>query len=346
MKLHCKLLLFYIGMIVLLNSCMKDEPFKLDYIGFTPKELSDGWIISSPENENIDRQKLESAYELLFTEDRFMLYKSMLVIRNGKLIAEAYTKDPNDISRIENIQSVTKSITSILTGIALEKNILNSLNQTFYSIFPDKFGSHLDKKDYTIKQALSMSLPIDFNNSSNYEDFYFNKNTIEYVLSRPIKPELVNRWNYNDATPQLVSYAIECRYGKPLAMFAKEFLFDKLNITSWKWESARDGITFGAVSLYLKPRDMGKIGQRTWIINASTPVYDFPWMKYGYYFYIGADKNYPGGFGAGGHGGQAILWVPVKQLVVVITGWPYVNANEDYEDESDDLFRIIYDSCN
>ena len=62
-------------------------------------------------------------------------------------------------------------------------------------------------------------------------------------------------------TPHLISAAIQERYGKPLSVFADEFLFKPLGITEWKWEAANDGITFGAVSIFMKPRDVAKFGQ-------------------------------------------------------------------------------------
>jgi CubicO group peptidase (beta-lactamase class C family) len=121
--------------------------------------------------------------------------------------------------------------------------------------------------------------------------------------------------------------------GRSLSSFADEFLFKPLGITEWKWESANDGITFGAFSLFMKPRDLAKFGQlllqngkwgnqqivdSTWITEATKPVVttDGPGSSYGYYFWV-----YPAyeGYAAAGHGGQFIFVVPSKELVVIYT---------------------------
>ena len=111
-------------------SCLKDEPVKLEYNGFQPLVISDDWQVSTPAEENMNEDFLNTAYQLIYNNERFVMARSLLVIRNGKIVAEAYPNDPDDAYRIENIQSCTKSFTSILTGIAFEKHYLDSLNQT------------------------------------------------------------------------------------------------------------------------------------------------------------------------------------------------------------------------
>jgi CubicO group peptidase (beta-lactamase class C family) len=162
--------------------------------------------------------------------------------------------------------------------------------------------------------------------------------------------------NYNDGAPQLVSKAIEIKTGKTLAEYAKEKLFAPLNIKEWQWESASDGSTFGAFSLYLKPRDFAKVGQLLlqngrWmdnqIIDESylsvatshlvTSKYNVP---YGFYFWID-DKNE--GFYAHGHGGQILLIVPSKSLVLLYTAWPYTSG--DFFDDAFEMFNLVIDGC-
>jgi hypothetical protein len=82
------------------------------------------------------------------------MVRSLLIIRNGKLVAEKYPNDPGDAYRIENIQSCTKSFTSILIGIAFEKHYFDSLNQTLISIYPDHYTSHQEKEIVSIVMAL------------------------------------------------------------------------------------------------------------------------------------------------------------------------------------------------
>ena len=155
----------------LLVSCLKDEPFKLNYTSSQPIENYDDWQISTPQQENINTQLLGKAYQLVYEDSRFKMATSLLVFRNGKLIAEAYPRDKNDIDKLANIQSCTKSITSILMGNALQNNIIHSIDEKLYSIYPTHFDEDITKRDITISSALTMQTGLEYNNSEHTLDF-------------------------------------------------------------------------------------------------------------------------------------------------------------------------------
>lgn len=351
--------LLVLGVGSVISSCLKDENFKLAYEGFAPVQRTDSWKISTPEAENMNRQRLEQAYRLLYDDKRFTMARSLLVLRHGKLVAEAYPEDKTDIDRLANIQSMTKSFTSILTGIALEKGLLDSLNQPLYSIYPEHFEGQPEKAGITLRHALTMTTGIDFDNSSNTQDLYETKgSSVELVLGLPQKYEPGLVFNYHDGAPQLVSAAVQKRYGKPFSEFARQNLFEPLGIHDFLWERAHDGNTFGAFSLYLKPRDAARFGQlllqngkwdgkqlvdSSWIAEATSVQVNSGVLgtPYGYYFWI-----YPayGAFGADGHGGQRILVVPQKQLVIAYTAWGY--TNESLWDNFNEVVDLILAGCN
>jgi CubicO group peptidase (beta-lactamase class C family) len=341
-----------------LSSCLKDEPFKLEFSGFEPIQRGDDWQTSSPEQENVDRSNLTQAYELLYKDDRFTMARSLLVFRNGKLIAEAYPHDPSDIDVIHNIQSCTKSFTSILTGIAIQDNYIDSIDERLYDIYPEYFDTDADKRTISIEDALTMQTGLEFDNGTHTEKLYkIETNSVEYVLSLPNLYRSGTFMNYNDGAPQLVSKVIEKKTGMSLSAYADTRLLAPLNIKDWKWESANDGTTFGAFSLYLKPRDFGKIGQlllqyghwnnETLIdsvyLQEATDIKvsaNFSSEPYGYYFWI---LPAYGGYAAIGHGGQFLMVVPEKRLVVVYTSWPYTSG--EFFDQRNDLMNLIVNSC-
>lgn len=86
-----------------ISSCLKDEDVKLAYNGFQPLTIDDDWQVSTPAEEKMDEFFLNAAYQLIYSNERFGMARSLLVIRNGKIVAEAYPHDPDDASRIENI---------------------------------------------------------------------------------------------------------------------------------------------------------------------------------------------------------------------------------------------------
>jgi CubicO group peptidase (beta-lactamase class C family) len=339
-------------------SCMKDEPLKLPYSGFTPVELNDGWTISSPAKENMDSLMLDEAFRYFYKEDRFLLGRSMTIIRNGKIVAEAYSRDRNDIHQIQNIKSATKSFTGILACIALQNGILDSVNQRFSDIYPEYFENHQDEKEITIDQALTMRTGLVRDNKNDGYNFFMTKNTVEFALSSQRKYSPGTTFYYTDVNPQLVSYAIQRKYGKPLSEFAKEYLFDPLNIDEWFWQAGRDGVSYGASNLNLKPRDMAKFGQlllqkgkwgnkqiidSAWINKATSVHVNLQGWAYGYYIWLNpVDKV----FWAAGHGGQTIMVAPDLNLVAVVTAWPYVQDNSKWKDNFEvALYKKVLKSC-
>lgn len=341
----------------LVGSCMEDEPFKRPYEGFTPRPLQDGWLISTPESEGMNRQKLDQVFRTAYREDRIRLLRSITVVRHGKIVAEAYAADPEDIHRIQNVKSVTKTFTSILTGIALREKVLDSLNQTFSSIYPEYFAAHTDKKSITLRHALTMRTGLQYIDEEHAYKFRFSENVIDYILSSPMNGPPDALFFYSDDNPTLVSYAIQRRYGKPMAEFANELLFKPLGIADWQWESLNDGISFGGSNMYLKPRDMAKFGQML-LQNGKwegRQIVDSNWIAeatgvkvaqagYGYYFWILKDL---GAFQAAGHGGQSIIVVPGKNLVVVVTAWPYMTDTGWLRDNFEGtLLKDVIAACN
>ncbi|TAL63495.1 MAG: class C beta-lactamase-related serine hydrolase [Bacteroidetes bacterium] len=354
-----KNLLLLLSFPFLFGSCLKDEPFKLEYAGFEPRKINDDWQVSTPENENIDRDILVRAYKLLYRDDRFTMARSLLVFRNGRLVSEAYPNNPDDIYAIYNIQSCTKSFTSILAGIAIQNNEMGQLSERLYDIYPEYFDSDVSKRGITIEDALTMRTGLEFDNSAHTAELYqTDGSSVKYILTRQKLYDPCTIMNYNDGAPHLVSKVIEAKTGKALRDYAGEKLFTPLNIYDWDWESAKDGITFGAFSLYLKPRDFGKVGQlllqngkwenKTIIDSAylseATKIHvsaNYNSEPYGYYFWILPAFN---GYAALGHGGQFLFVAPDKKLVVVYTAWPYTSSQ--FFDQRNELMNIIVNACN
>jgi CubicO group peptidase (beta-lactamase class C family) len=349
-----------VGILALLlcSSCLKNGPFKREYSGYVPEQKNDDWIISTPDDEKIERSVLEQAFGLLYRDDRFWMARSLLVVRNGKLIAEAYPHDPEDADQFANIQSCTKSFTSIMMGVCIQNGIDISVHDKLFDIYPELFDDDPIKREITLSDALSMQTGLEFNNDVNTLQLYqTTSSSAGFVLSFPRLFEPGTVMNYNDGAPQLVSKAIEIKTGMTLAEYAGEYLFKPLNIHEWQWENATDGTTFGAFSLYLKPRDFARVGQlllqngqwhekqvidKDYLAAATAhQVNSYNSIPYGYYFWIN-ERNQ--GYYAHGHGGQILLVVPSKNLVILYTAWPYTSG--EYFDNAFELFNLIVDGCN
>lgn len=88
-----------------------------------PWGYGDDWEVSTPAAEGLDPDRIAELYCHATKLDSIY---SLLIIRNGKLIAEKYFGD-GSIDLKSNLQSVGKSYTSALVGIAFDQGCLTNV---------------------------------------------------------------------------------------------------------------------------------------------------------------------------------------------------------------------------
>lgn len=324
-----------------LAGCVDGRALKLQY-NAVPESLGDDWAIATPESQNVAPTAIENAYGRFFSDDEFRNGISLLVVRNGNLIAEGYARRTSDRTEYEAVQSVTKSVTSILTGVALDEGKIVSLDQTLYQIFPEKFQSESEKRAITLKHLLTMSSGINIDNEHFVVEMVREDpaDPIQYILNKGLYDLPGRRFNYRDADPHLLSFAVQTLAGENLSHYAKSRLFTPLNITNYDWISDRNGTSYGGYGLFLTPRDLAKIGQLmlqrgkwkgqqivsdNWISESTKKQIekdepDTREFEYGYYWWIIPELK---AYTAWGHGGNFVVVIPDKQMVVVLTSMPY-----------------------
>jgi len=344
--------------LLLFSSCLKDEPLKRSYEGFTPIMQNDDWEISTPGVENMNPEVLEQAVRKLYWQDGFLGARALLVFRNGKLVAEVYPRDLEHINEISNVQSITKSFTAILAGIAMEKGNLDTLNTPLYDIYPTYFDDDENKRSITIEHALTMTSGLEFEDDPNFLEFIQHEgNSAEYVLHQPLNDAPGTKFYYSDGSPQLIVKAIEENINQSLEAYADEHLFAPLGIAEYQWEKAKDGTNYGAFGLFLTPRDIGKFGQlllnngiwngqqivrSDWIEKATMIKPDLiggGGQYFGYYLWLNPAN---GAYAARGNGGQFVYIIPEQDLVIVYTASPSISEYLNYEQ---DLVNTIINSC-
>lgn len=314
---------------LLSQGCLVDPDLKAPYAGYEPEPIGDGWEVSSAEAAGLDPSALDYVFERLFSEDAYPTVRSLLVVRHGRLVAEGYSRDRGDRDAPHLVQSVTKSVTSLLMGIALEEGLLD-LDTPLYDLMPEHFDADTRKRILTLRHVLTMTDGLEFHNEEDSGAFmYVPGSSVRHVLSRPLVAEPGSRFYYHDGNPQLAAGALRAAGGWTLEDYAKERLFGPMGIRDYRWEAHADGLSFGAYGLWLRPRDMARIGQLmlqggTWEgrrlvsadwIEASTRIYQNG--DYGFYWWIVEEGAV---YRAAGAGGQIIFVHEQLDLVVVLTG--------------------------
>ena len=321
-------------------TCLTDDPLKKPFQSFIPSDLSDGWAIATPNDVNIDGEVLKNVYKYLHEDYNIWQIRSLLVIRNNKLVAESYMKDNDDRTTPRAIWSCTKQVTGILTGIAVEKGLI-SVEDTMLDHLP-QVSQHPDKSQITIENLLTMKSGIKFSNDGGYNSETDQllrgvpSSSLDFILGLGMRSTPGTQFNYNDGDPHIISAILQKGTGKTTKDWAKEVLFDRIGINRLQWLAYKDGITFGAYGILTTPRELGKIGQL--VLNdgmwGAERIVSSSWIDtmtsskipasethntniiFGYLWWKDTFRNV---MFTWGHGGQFVFINKDKNLIVVMT---------------------------
>lgn len=301
-----------------------------------------GWSTSTPEAQGIDSAVLADALQQI--RARHIPTHSLLIERHGKIVLDAYFYPFAD-DRTHNVYSVTKSVTSMLVGIAMAQHQLNDLNAPVYPLLAMATSDDPRKAHITLANFLSMTSGLDCHgegNSSLLQEMLRSRHLAAYMLGRPTDNDPGTVFNYCGGNSEVVSAVLTRTTGASALDLARAELFAPLGITKVSWPTDPDHVSHGWGDLELQPRDMAKLGY-LWLHNGrwedkqivptdylaealTSHVNVQPGINYGYGMWL-----YPGhtpvDFEANGSGGQRITVIPSLDMVEVMTGGGF-DAND------------------
>lgn len=302
---------------------------------------ADDWKTSTPEKHGMDAELLSEMIKMIEKDEIY----SMLIVKDGCIVSEYY-KEGWDKGSLCRFNSCTKSITSSLIGIAIDKGYIKGVNQKILDFFPELNKPGIDdrKKQITIQHLLSATSGIDWPEwqewNYNIAPMFQSTNWVKFILERPMKTEPGREFNYNTGGSHLLSCIIQKTTGKNALSFAKENLFGPLGISSVTWPTDSDNINTGGHGITMTSRDAAKFGllylnngywngkqviPGKWISESTTKQSEgHQWFgNYGYQWWLksfGSPEPYQTFF-AMGYGGQYIFVVPKASMVVVFSSW-------------------------
>ncbi|MBR9859411.1 serine hydrolase [bacterium] len=301
--------------------------------------------------ESFDSSRYLKLIESLNESDHKI--NSIMVVQNGTIEIEQYFNSKTEES-LQDIRSVTKSITALLTGIAIDKGIIDNIDlriNSLLDISPTKNESP-SKSNITIRHLLTMSTGWDCNDwdkrSKGQEDRMIKKKDLyQCILNLPMEAEPGDTSLYCSMAQILLKRIIEIQSGMSIDSFTKTHLFTPLGIQHYQWgHTQKKEVPSAAKRLYMKSTDLAKIGQlvlqkgrwnkeqivsKAWIEEMLAPFSVIGGMKYGYYWWTVPLKNKDNIIEckvATGNGGQYIFVIEELKLVAVFTGSAY-NSEED-----------------
>ena len=145
------------AILVLLAGCAQPAAPPRPALDYWPTQ---DWRTSTPEQQGMDSQRLGAAFDAIAQQELGL--HSLLIIRNGYIVTEAYFQ-PYERETRHQVASVTKSLISLLTGIALERGEIKSVRQPVLDFFPGRTIANLDqdKRAMTLEDLLAMSPGLD-----------------------------------------------------------------------------------------------------------------------------------------------------------------------------------------
>lgn len=292
---------------------------------------SDKWRTSTPEQQGMDSGILLEMFKEIQKEKTPI--HSVLIIKNGYLVTEAYFSPYNENMK-HSIYSSTKSVISTLVGIAIDEGYIKGVDQKVLDFFPEVQIKRYENlvKDMTVEHLLNMSAGHTEDSSNS---IFLTSNFPQTFFDLHFSSKAGEKFLYDSGATHLLSLIISRATGMSAEAYAKKHLFEPLKIKDYKWDKDPNGTHLGGWGLYLKPKDMAKFGYlimkkgkwnnkqlvpKEWIETATSKHIEAYWGDkraddYGYLWWL----NPVGGFRADGYGGQYIFIIPEKDLVAVFT---------------------------
>lgn len=317
-----------------------------------PERTVDGWATATLKEVALNPAPIRKMVQFIREEQHVNIH-SVLLIKDGRLVLEEYFHGYNR-NKLHFQASVTKSIVSLIVGIAINKKLIPNIDASVLDYFPEyssRIGDAERKKAITLRHLLTMSAGLDWHaldikrrdpRHSTYQ-MWDNGDPVGFVLERHVVTEPGKMWYYNSGLTILLGEVVRKAAGIPIDKFAQLHLFTPLGIRKFQWDGSPSGVVQTDGGLHLLPRDMGKIGllvlqggvwdgkkvvSQSWI-EESTRSHIHAWtVGYGYQWRRGTawipsqevEVVY-----ASGHGGQKIFIVPEFELIAVFTSKVFDN---------------------
>ncbi|MBM6592540.1 serine hydrolase domain-containing protein [Microvirga pudoricolor] len=269
----------------------------------------------------------------------FPSLRTLIISQNGTVLTEEVFRGPA-ANRPVNVKSASKTILSALVGIAIEKDLLDGVDQPAVALLDRSAPPDPDPRlgRITIGHLLSMRAGLERTSGANYGRWIESPNWVRYVLSRPFVDEPGGRMLYSTGSTHLLS-AILTRVSRDSTLdLAREWLGKPLDIDVAAWTRDPQGIYLGGNEMALSPRALLRFGEmyrqggmidgrrvvpESWVKASWEPRTASPFTgdSYGYGWFIRQAGDHTIYY-AWGYGGQMLYVVPSLGLTVVMTSDP------------------------
>lgn len=286
---------------------------------------------------------------------------AVLVHRNGALVLEEYFHG-YDADRPHQMRSASKSVVSLLAGLAIDRGALPGVEEPVLARLPyGPLSAYANpdprKETLTLAHLLSMRSGLacddwDGDSPGNENRLYGREDWVKATLDLPQARDPGTEARYCTGGIHVAGRVVERAVGTPLPAFAQTALFAPLGIgpERYRWPYVLEaGNARTIAQIYLRPRDLLKLGvlvldggrwrgrqvvSSGWIARSTarltrmnTRGYGLGWWHQPFTVRTPAGPRTVEVLNASGHGGQKLYVVPEANAVVVFTGSAYASEN-------------------
>jgi len=335
-----------------------------------PEQTDDGWQTASLVDVGIDPIKISRMLGFIYHGDKsgdslsrwdgefkYQNIHGILIVKDGLLVFEEYFYHYYRENR-HNLASVTKSITSLLVGAAIDQGYLDGVEEKVLPYFPEYLPlqqSDERKESITVEDLLTMRHGLACDDWDPASPAYYKKDfpwdqpdAIKAILNMAMEALPGSQYSYCSPSTVILGAILAKATGMSVPRFAEQYLLDPLGAGFSTWMSLPGGYTDTAGSSEMRPRDMARVGllvlrngnwngeqiiPEDWIRRSTQEQVSLEFNEawgngYGYLWWlsdvqIGSTPVHS--FAASGFGGQVIAVFPDLDMVIVITGGNYEN---------------------
>jgi CubicO group peptidase (beta-lactamase class C family) len=341
-----------------------------------------GWATASPASVGVDEQVLLKLDEDMASGKYSALWDSFAVFRCGKKVFERRRYNYFDPywhpyyhgTDLHTMQSVSKTITSVIIGAAIQRGDFKAaLDTPVLKYFDTSKVKSVDdrKRRMTLRDLLTMSSGFEWN-ADGFDTGDPKNDTslmegsddwVQYAIDKPMVAEPGRVWNYNDGATVLLAYIFQKETGQDIDDYGQKYLFAPLGIRH-EWKRTYLGVVDAEGGLYLNGSDLAKIGylylhdgmwdgQRivssAWVKESVTPYFQTPvepeykdGFKYGFKWWLSKlpdSAEYV--WMARGFGGQHLEVFPQEGLIVTLTAWDFLPSSTGTDPIPSVFLRLV-----
>jgi CubicO group peptidase (beta-lactamase class C family) len=291
----------------------------------TPRPVAEDWQAGAEASANLST----------LIAERYPSVQSIVVVR-GNCLAWEYDRPPSNRETLHPLYSVTKSVLSVLIGIAIDRGYLR-LTERLSELLPETRSANIDPRvgDITIRDLLTMTSGFDTASALPKEGIPIDRLWL-WMIERPLVNDPGSRFAYDNTSANLLSVVLTKAIRQNPKVFAQKNLFAPLGIHRYAWTTDYEGNLIAGGTLSLTARDMAKIGllylrRGAWrderivseaFVADSTAKHNDGGppvnIGYGYLWWVEPDDASPRAFLAAGMGSQLISVSPERGLVVAM----------------------------